>query len=200
MTAAYQLRVSLKDAYPSIWRCLLVPAELTLYQLHQVIQIAMGWGNGHLHLFEIGGKFYSSTSVNLAADIPPSRDEHSVKLPQVLIFEQQRARYTYDFGDDWEHELIVERLFQERPELPLPICLNGERACPPEDCGGIWGYAMVCEALAHPADPDLSEFADWVEPDFAPDVFDLARVNRQLERVFQTQEPQRGHASFQPKP
>jgi hypothetical protein len=184
MTAAYQLRISLKEANPPIWRSILVPAQFTLAQLHQVIQIAMGWGDSQVHLFEIGGRFYGSTQFDRRAGGPVNLDERRFKLRNVFIFERQRGRYTYDFREDWEHELFVERLVQFRPTPPLPTCISGQRACPPEDCGGIWGYAMVCEAIAHPDESQLAEFAAWIEPGFDPEKFDCSKVNHQLARTF----------------
>src|SRR6266511_457612 len=142
-----QVRISLSEvADPAVWRRLLVPAAIRLDRLHQVIQATMGWDNYYLHVFSDGRVNYGIPDPELAF-----RDERKATLHDLIPREGGRARYTYDFGDDWEHEILVEKLLVAEPGLRYPLCVAGEGACPPEDCGGAWGYAHLREVLADPA-------------------------------------------------
>jgi PHD/YefM family antitoxin component YafN of YafNO toxin-antitoxin module len=177
----YQLKITLKHVRPPIWRRVLVPGSFTLGQLHIVIQVVMdGWCGGHLHEFEIDGVHYS--------DPPPPRedwgvaivDEAKVKLEQVLG-EKSKFLYSYDFGDDWQHEILVEKVLPIDPQVSYPVCIKAKRACPPEDCGGPWGYAELLEILADPTHPEYEERCEWLIADFDAELFDVKRVNNELE-------------------
>src|SRR6266540_3653023 len=134
-----QVRITLAEvADPAVWRRLLVPAAIRLDRLHQVIQATMGWDNYHLHVFSDGRVNYGIPDPELAF-----RDERKATLHDLIPREGGRARYTYDFGDDWEHEILVEKLLVAEPGLRYPLCVAGEGACPPEDCGGAWGLRLV---------------------------------------------------------
>jgi prevent-host-death family protein len=176
----YQLKITLKHIRPPIWRRVLVPSSFTLGQLHNVIQVAMaGWHGGHLHEFEIDGVHYG--------DPPPPGEswgveivnEAKVKLEQVLG-EKSKFLYSYDFGDDWQHEIVVEKVLQIDPQVSYPICLKGKRACPPEDCGGPWGYAELLEVLADPSHPEYEDRCEWLIAEFDAEWFDLESVNTEL--------------------
>jgi Plasmid pRiA4b ORF-3-like protein len=146
-----QLKVTFLGADPPIWRRLLVPANRTLAQLHRVLQIAMGWENQHLHEFRAGerrigrpeaeGPFTRTTRV---------KDERTVKLSDVLPKEGTQIIYNYDFGDGWEHGIVLEKRLPAEAETTVPVCTDGERACPPEDCVGIPGYAELLQASLTP--------------------------------------------------
>ncbi|MBS1252199.1 MAG: hypothetical protein MAG451_01237 [Anaerolineales bacterium] len=174
----YQLKVTLEDFRPTIWRQIQVPGIVDLWMLHEVLQVTMGWANYHLWQFTIDGGEYGEPS---PADWYPVEDAGEVRLSQVARGEGVGFSYTYDFGDNWEHEILVEKVFQADPEVRYPVCIAGERACPPEDCGGVWGYADLIEIIQDPEHEEHQEMAEWVGDDFNPEAFDLEGVNETLE-------------------
>jgi hypothetical protein len=177
----YQLKITLRDTKPPIWRRVEVLSTLKLSDLHNVIQEAMGWWNGHLHSFEIDGVEYGEPDPNYDFAV---RSERQVKLDQVITREKQKFRYTYDFGDGWEHDILVEKVLPVDPEVRYPICLKGKRACPPEDCGGPWGYAELLETLKDPSHPEHDSMLEWVGGEaIDPEEFDLEEVNQRLQSL-----------------
>ena len=174
--SVYRLKVTLKHSRPSIWRRLLVPSDVTLDLLHDVLQTIMNWDDEHLHLFEIDGMTFSDRRYR-DDDVA---EEADVRLDQAAPSARSRFRYEYDFGDSWEHEIVVEAVQPPEPGQQLPVCLGGERAAPPEDSGGIWRYGWMLETLANPRDPDRREILDWLGGPIDPEAFDLEAVNRRL--------------------
>ncbi len=173
----HQLKVTLKGAKPPIWRRLLVPSSITLMQLHEIIQEAMGWYNCHLHEFEIDGICFGPD--DLDGWDPQPKNEATAELAR-LAPAGSRFTYLYDFGDSWEHVIDVEKVVAREPGQTYPACLTGRRACPPEDCGGVWGYAELLQVVADPTHEDHEEMADLLDDDFNPATFDLQAVNRRL--------------------
>ncbi len=171
----YQLRVTLEYIDPPIWR-LHVPGRFTLPQLHDVIQVAMGWEDDHLHGFEIYGVRYGPPRSG-----PPSpfrtaeRDERKVRLAGVAHQIGAVVDYTYDFGDSWHHVIEIEDVADPDTDTRRAVCVAGERACPPEDCGGVPGYYHLLEAD--------DEFTERFGRAFDPERFDLDMVNRRLGHV-----------------
>ncbi|MFZ5869756.1 MAG: plasmid pRiA4b ORF-3 family protein [Actinomycetota bacterium] len=178
----YQVKVGLRGAKPPIWRRLLVPADVSLAGLHDLIQIAFGWHGGHLHVFETPYGDFGLEDRELG-----HRAEGRVTLEQVAPQATDRIRYTYDFGDDWVHEIVVEKVLDRSPTLAYPSCLGGRRAAPPEDCGGVWGYDELVEILADPQHPEHQDRLDWLgladASQFDPAAFDVDEVNRALARL-----------------
>jgi Plasmid pRiA4b ORF-3-like protein len=172
----YQLKVTLEDSKPPIWRRLLVPASLNLGDLHQILQVAMGWTDSHLHQFIVGEKTYGMPD----PDTDWTLDEDRVKLAQIVSGEKFRFRYEYDFGDSWLHLILVEKILPAEPGKPYPICVKGKGNCPPEDCGGIWGFYDFVEAMANPKHPEHENLKEWYGDDFDPEAFDIDDVNRIL--------------------
>src|SRR6476659_9013 len=128
----FQLKVTLKGTRPPIWRRLLVPSDLTLGQLHHVLQTAMGWTNSHMHQFRIGGRFYGKPDPEYEdMGLPPTASETKVRLSTVLAKVGSKAVYDYDLGDDWQHEIVLEKRLAPDPTLTYPRCTGGKRACPP---------------------------------------------------------------------
>ena len=183
-TPIYQLKITLKNIRPPIWRRVLVPGHFTLRQLYVVIQVAMdGWGGGHLHEFEINGKHYGE-QIGPGEDWGvPIVDETQVKLADVVRGEKTKFLYIYDFGDDWEHEILVEKFLPIDAEVTYPMCLKGKRSCPPEDCGGPWGYAELLGIWADPTHPEHEEQCEWLVEGFDPEDFDIEGVNTSLARI-----------------
>jgi len=177
-----QFRISLHDIKPTIWRRIQVQ-DCSLGELHQHIQAAMGWQECHLHQFVIDGECYGPASVDDFG--MEMNDEDAVVLSELLPPAGERIRwmYEYDFGDGWKHEL----LFEGHPPLDrktkYPICLEGARACPPEDIGGFMGYYEYLEALTDPSHEQHEELIEWHGP-FDPEGFDVAKVTRTMRKSF----------------
>jgi len=178
----YQLKITLRDVtHPPVWRRIAVPAGLTLDLLHDVIQEAMGWEDDHMHVFSTPRREYGIPDSDLG-----HTDERKVTLAEVLTRPGAKMRYTYDFGDDWEHDIVLEKLLPPDPAAELS-CLAGKGACPPEDCGGAWGYASLKETLADPDHEEHEDLLDWLgldrAADFDPAQFRLDDVNARLSQL-----------------
>jgi len=173
----YQLKVTLRGIRPPVWRRLLVRGNLTLNRLHNVLQIALGWTDSHLHQFRVRGKIYGVPDPEGPDWGTATLDERRVKLASVAPAERTRFIYEYDFGDGWEHEVLVEKILPPDADAELPVCLAGRRACPPEDCGGIWGYENLLRVVADPEDPEHGEMLEWLGGAWDPEEFDPAMVN-----------------------
>jgi len=177
----YQIQIALKDFKPKIWRRLLIPADTLLSDLHKIIQTSMGWTNSHLHQF-IKDRTYYTVKVkdDDTWDEMDNVDYKRMKISDLLKTEKQKIKYEYDFGDGWEHDLILEKILVRDEKIKYPICIAGKMSCPPEDCGGSWGYADMLEILKNPAHPEYKEFVDWLDEDFDPEYFDKEEVNESL--------------------
>ena len=174
----YQLKITLKDIRPPIWRRVLVP-DCSLTKLHEIIQVAMGWENYHLYDFEVGGERYTDPR---GMDDLDMEDASRAKLSQVAPREKAKFRYTYDFGDNWQHEVLVEKFLPPEEGRTYPVCVAGKRACPPEDVGGPWGYMEFAEAIRDPKHEQHEEFLEW-RGEFDPEAFDPDAVNEELRRL-----------------
>jgi hypothetical protein len=176
-----ELRIVLLEIEPPIWRTVRVPAASTLADLHDVIQAAMGWEDAHLHEFLVKGVRYSTPprgGFDFGWEDEPE-DERRARLSDLVRRKGQRLTYEYDMGDMWQHDARVEQLLEPEEGVRYPVCVAGERACPPEDIGGAWGYAGMIEALRDPRHPDHEDLMEWVG-DFDPEAFDLEEANRRL--------------------
>ena len=175
----YQVRLTLAEVEPPVWRRVLVPAAIRLDRLHQVIQAAMGWTDSHLHAFTTG----DGTTYGLAGPDSDHRDERDVTLGQ-LARPGDRVDYWYDFGDDWHHDLVIENETPAAAGMVYPRCVAGAGACPPEDCGGVWGYADLCKILTNPDHEEHDDMLSWLglsdATEFDPARFDPAAVTRSL--------------------
>ena len=176
----YQMKVTLEDSKPPIWRRIQVTSAVTLYKLHHILQIVMGWSNYHLHEFNIDDVHYSEPSSD---DEYKVRNEKTVKLSQVIFKEGAKFAYLYDFGDYWYHKILVEKILPPEPDIHYPICIKGKRACPPEDCGGIWGYYDFLRIIQDPNDPEHDQMLEWAGGSFNPEAFDLEDINQQLRKI-----------------
>jgi len=176
----YQIKITLEGSEPSSWRRIQVPGKVSLFKLHQTLQIAMGWTDSHLHQFTIHGDNYSIPSED---DLEPVIDERRHSLWKTVPMEGMKFAYEYDFGDGWIHSVEVERILPPDPKFKHPVCLDGARACPPEDIGGIGGYELFLKAVADTGHDEHASFADWIDADFDPDAFDLDDMNKPLKRL-----------------
>jgi len=170
------LKVTLKRTKPPIWRRILVPESMTLGELSEAILAAMGWDGGHLHAFDVDGRRYGDP-----ATTDEVADDSRATLKALLESGVKRFGYTYDFGDGWEHTIAIEKT--EGP-VPGPACVAGARKCPPEDCGGVWGYAELLEILADPGHPEREERLEWIGGEFDPEEFDVAEADKRLAARF----------------
>jgi hypothetical protein len=180
-STVYQLKITLMDIDPPIWRRVVVPGEIRLSGLHNVIQEAMGWTNSHLHDFLIEKKRYSKPDLEFDSGKVLSESTH--RLSQVAERKGMRFFYEYDPGDGWGHEIVVEDIAPAMKKDFRPTCLDGDRACPPEDCGGPGGYEELVESMKGPDNERRREFIDWLGEDFDPESFSLAETNKGLRRI-----------------
>ena len=180
----FELEIALLDIEPRIWRRFAVRSNHSLMVLHDIIQMVMGWNDCHLHEFEIGDQVYTARYPELDdLDERKTRDEQRSYLRGVLGGEGSRFLYRYDFGDGWRNDLKVLKVSQPEEGVRYPVCLSGERSCPPEDVGGTWGYAEMLEALADPRHEEHDGYIEWLGRKFEPDVFDLNAVNGMLMNI-----------------
>ncbi|NQT25203.1 plasmid pRiA4b ORF-3 family protein [candidate division KSB1 bacterium] len=177
----YQFKIELKDTDPLIWRRIAVPDTYTFWDLHVAIQDAMGWADCHLHNFKV-----LDAVENKIITIGIPDEEFEEELPVVpgweapitnfLTEEGEIVEYVYDFGDDWEHKILLESILPAVQGKKYPLCLGGERNCPPEDSGGVPGYDYLLEVLADPKHEEYEAMTDWLGGDLDPDYFDCSDV------------------------
>ncbi len=170
-----QLKVTLEGVSPPVWRRLLVPGTMTLGKLHGTFQAAMGWTNSHLHCFELGDRRFGMVGVE--EDAEDLEDERRIRLATLLRRKGDELLYRYDYGDDWEHRVVLEAVVPVDRRFAYPLCAGGGRACPPEDCGGPGGYEELLRALVSSKNPGHDEAVTWVGGYFDPDGFDANSVN-----------------------
>ena len=183
----YQLKITLKGSKPPIWRRVVVPGDMRLNRLHHVIQIAMGWTDSHLHQFVVGTR---SACTYFGVPDPEFHDigsetlsERRYAVADLAPIPKKKFIYEYDFGDDWEHEVIAEKILPRDPAFKCPVCLAGANACPPEDCGGIYGYCDLLKILADPKHPNYEDMTEWIGEEFDSTRFDLNEINAELKRL-----------------
>lgn len=176
----FHFHISLLGTKPAIWRRFRVPDNITFNKLHEIIQIVMGWQDYHLFEFKYGpirigipdGEFFIVDDTHW--------DARRRKLSSLRLNPDDVLTYTYDFGDNWIHLLHLEHFLLRREGMPALACLEGERACPPEDVGGNFGYAEFLSVIADPADEEYTHMMEWSGGDFDPERFDIDAVNGEL--------------------
>lgn len=174
----YQFKITLKHIKPPIWRRIQVPETYTFWDLHVAIQDAMGWTDSHLHEFAITNP---STGEKAVIGIPDEGFDYDMgrttlpdtkqKISKWFSEQNNKAEYIYDFGDNWEHAVKLEKILPREKEIDYPICTAGQRACPPEDCGGIGGYEHFLEIIMDPEHEEYEEMLEWAGGDFDPERF-----------------------------
>jgi len=177
-TAIYQFKITLKYSRPPIWRRVQVGANSTLVHLHQVIQAVMEWEDYHLWEFTLNNVRYSYPLEFFEDDRPKSA--RAMRLRDIIHSPKVKLLYTYDFGDDWEHDVVLEKIIEPDPGMQYPVCVDGRRAAPLEDCGGMFGYYTMLEILEDPDHPDYEMWKEWAGLELDPDRFDLEAVNTRL--------------------
>jgi hypothetical protein len=176
-TKIYQLKIHLEPNYikPPIWRRILVKSDFTFMDLHKIIQVSMGWANAHLWDFDFNG-----ISLGIPSEDDDWRDivnANEIKLDKLFKKEKDTILYTYDYGDGWDHKITLEKILTEDDKTHYPICIKGKRACPPEDCGGSWGYENLLGIIADKKNEEYNEMIEWLGGGFNPEEFDIEDVN-----------------------
>ncbi len=179
----YQLKVELQDTDPPIWRRFVVPSGITLHRLHLILQEVMGWTNSHIYRFQIDTREYAEPNPDNEFYELPFKNSKRSKLDQLVAERGSTFTYEYDFGDSWNHEIVLEDIRGCEVGQLLPDCLAGERACPPEDCGGTRGYARLLGIISNPEHEDYQDMMTWLGGRFYPAVFRLEKVNRYLKAM-----------------
>ena len=176
-----QLRIMLVDVMPHVWRQVLVPESISLPKLHSVILCSMGWQGGHLHEFDFGSVRFGE----LDEEWPDEglRSERGVRLSQAMGGWHHHFEHRYDFGDGWQHWVVVENLFEPDAPLKSARCIDGQNACPPEDVGGTLGYADFQTAIADPNHEEHHNYLDWNGGPFDPTAFNIDDINNALAQI-----------------
>jgi hypothetical protein len=175
----HRLKVTLRQVRPPVWRRIEVASNIKLSELSGVLEAAMGWLGGHLHAFEAGGVLYELPDGE-SFGFPPQRDERKARLGEVLPVVKTKMRWDYDFGDGWEHDVVVEAIEPMRRDATYPVCIAGKRACPPDDCGGPWGYDNLLAAISDPTHEEHDELSEWLRPGFDADAFDIVEATEMM--------------------
>jgi hypothetical protein len=180
----YQLKIVLLDTDPVVWRRLQVPGSFSLAKLHDALQLSMGWTDAHMHQFIIGKDFYGKPSEEVDWGGPKVFDERKTRLCDLKAKIRKNFIYEYDFGDSWQHEIKVEKVIAAKETiLKHPILLAGERACPPEDVGGIPGYEEFLVAVKNPEDEENAELLEWYGEKYDPDHVAMEAINKLLKKL-----------------
>jgi len=180
-TKIYQIKISLNGCKPKIWRRVLIKSDMLLADLHKVIQTTMGWSNSHLHQFVKNRTYYScKVKGDDSWDDMDMVDYKKMKVSDLLAFEKEHVIYEYDFGDSWQHEVLLEKILPIDAKTTYPVCIKGKMNCPPDDCGGIWGYANMLEVIKQPNHEEYEDLMDWLGGEFDPEFFDVEDVNELL--------------------
>ena len=176
-TSVYQIEVLLKGSSPPIWRRFQTISDISLHKLHQILQVVMGWTNSHLYRFDIASAHFGEPDPEYGTEM---KDSRRAKLSVLALGEKDKIIYEYDFGDSWLHEILIEKALPAEPKIRYPVCLAGKGACPPEDCGGIWGYNDLLKIIKDPSHEQYDEIMEWLGGEFDPDKFELDEVNKML--------------------
>jgi hypothetical protein len=183
------LKVTLRDVKPQVWRRIAVYSDTWLSDFARMLEISMGWKGTHLHLFDARDILFGIPD----DDMDHVVDERAACVGHLLPMPKARLTWTYDFGDGWEHDIVVEDIMGAAPILSYPICIGGKRACPPEDCGGPGGYQEILKILGDPTDPKYSEVMQWLPTDFHPSRFNIVGAMDELYDAFGKYADRRHH-------
>jgi hypothetical protein len=182
LQTVYQFKVTLKGIRPPVWRRIQVPQNYTFWDLHVAIQDAMGWLDSHLHAFHLKNpKTEKKDEIGIPTDdfgwsgnrVHPGWER---RISRYFSMENAKALYLYDFGDDWQHEVKLEKILPREKGIDYPLCVKGKRACPPEDCGGVFGYLNILEILSNPEHEEYEETMEWLGEGFDPEYFDPEEI------------------------
>ena len=182
---SYIIKVTIKNTHPPVWRRLQIPAGITFHELNAIIQLAFNWSGYHLYSFEIGNLL-----IEIPDDIYDDFDYKVINSKRTKVdkyFDKiEKLEYTYDFGDNWIHDIQIENVVESEEKLKNPVCLKAKMASLPEDCGGPWGYEDLLDVINNPKDERYQDMKDWLEQGYSVwyddrTYVDLNRINRELE-------------------
>jgi len=179
----YEFRITLREMEPSIYRVFRVSDRITLKKLHKIIQIVMGWEGYHLYEFKYGPFRFGIPDDEFFIPGIYLQDASKVKLSSLNLEPKDVLVYNYDFGDDWSHLIEVQHSYYSQGGKVIPECLKGERACPPEDVGGVHGYQHFLDIISDPSNEEYEHLLEWSGGNFNPHFFDLEEVNRKLAKL-----------------
>lgn len=184
MSKIFQIKILLQNSKPRIWRRVLINQDINFKELHHIIQDAMGWRNCHLYEFRPANNI--SIGIPFEDFYQKTIDAATVKIKKYLKKEGDKIRYNYDFGDDWQHTITVEKVEAADPSKKYPTCIKGKNNCPPEDCGGVWGYQTLLETIQDTKHPDHKNMMRWLGGPFDPEAFDMEVINYRLKKYQKT--------------
>lgn len=188
MSKIYQFKIQLNGIEPAIWRSVQLNEESQLLDLHYATQIAMGWYDDHLYQFSKDGSFYGDPD---ALEDDKIIDDAEVDIADIFKNEKDAISYVYDFGDNWEHTITLEKIVDAKKPLEHMLCVGGKRNCPPEDCGGIAGYQEILETIKKKDTPEFEELVSWLGEEYDPEYFDANLINdsfKEIEEQFQMED------------
>ena len=176
-TRIYQFKITLKNTKSPVWRRIQVPETFTFWDLHCAITDSMGWLDYHLHQFEVydpdcGEKIF----IGIPGDDEDTILDWNRQITQYFSLDGSAIPYTYDMGDNWEHSVKLEKILPREKGVKYPRCIEGEMACPPEDCGGVWGYQDMLQIISNNKHKEYKETMQWLGGSFNPEKFDMARI------------------------
>lgn len=183
MNDIIQFKITLKGTQPPIWRRVLVNRKTTFLEFHSIIQIAMGWENDHLFEFQIDNYRIGESDEefdDFTFDDDELLDASTLTLDSKIAYVGEKFDYLYDFGDNWEHKIVVEKFLPVNNKFDYPICINGKLNCPPEDCGGVPGFYYLLDVIGNKQHPEHEEMLEWVGEDYDPEYFDKEKINKML--------------------
>ena len=183
LPSIYKVKVELEEIEPTIWRRFLVSSTVTLHRFHLVLQEVMGWTNSHLYRFQVGTKEYGEPDPDNEFNELYLINSKRARLSQIARSKGDTFIYEYDFGDSWIHKLTIEEILEPAVGGRYPICLEGERACPPEDCGGPGGYSRLLGIIVNPDHEEYEETITLLGGGFQPSAFNSDKVNRHLKSI-----------------
>ena len=175
----HQYKITLRGIQPPIWRRFQVEDAMTFEDFHTAIQLVMGWEMSHLYAFNVNRELITDGESRREMG-ERGRDAEDTELKKMVKKEGTTFNYTYDFDDSWEHEIVLEKILPLDPDQLYPYCLDGARACPPEDCGGLPGYMDILETLKKPKSKAYKELMEWLDEEFDPEAFDPEAVNEEI--------------------
>jgi len=180
----YLLKVELTKIKPIIWRRILISDNTSLYQLHHIIQISFGWLNYHLYYFKLDQKQWGNIDLweNDEPDFKISNDR-LIKVKDILNEDRPILNYLYDMGDSWSHSIKLEKIIKKDSAIEVPVCLDGERSSPPEDCGGMPGFYDLIETLKKPRSREYKEILEWLGYKYDPELFEVEKINKNLKNL-----------------
>lgn len=180
----FQFKVELEDTSPVVWRSFQVPHSISFYELHEVLQVVMGWMNSHLFMFRSGDLIITEESDEDSWEDAEFRDAREIKLHELISAPKDKIVYEYDFGDSWEHTLTLEKILtEEEVQFAVPRCTAGAYACPPEDCGGVPGFERIKQIMSNSKNDEYLDTIQWLDhyyPNYDPKEFSLGQVNKVL--------------------